>query len=83
VAISPQLEKYGRSVHRRINVSFDILTDHGVPVAAQFGLVFVLPDYLKQVYLQFGNKRDEFHGRGCVPLANAGTLCHRLAERDS
>jgi peroxiredoxin len=68
VAISPQLEKYGRSVHRRINVSFDILTDHGVPVAAQFGLVFVLPDYLKQVYLQFGNKLDEFHGEDAFRL---------------
>jgi peroxiredoxin len=83
VAISPRLKKYGRSVHCRLNVSFDILTDHGVQVAAQFGLVFVLPDYIKQVYLQFGNKLDEFHGEVWVPLAHAGTLCHRLAERDS
>jgi peroxiredoxin len=62
VAISPQLEKYGRSVHRRLNLAFDILTDRGLQVATQFGLVFVLPDYLKAVYLQFGNKLDEFHG---------------------
>jgi peroxiredoxin len=30
--------------------------------------VFVLPDYLKQVYLQFGNKLDEFHGEDAFRL---------------
>jgi peroxiredoxin len=68
VAISPQLEKYGHSVHRRLNLGFDILTDRGLQVGAQFGLVFVLPDYLKTVYLQFGNKLDEFHGENAFRL---------------
>jgi peroxiredoxin len=68
VAISPQLEKYGHSVHRRINLGFDILTDRGLQVGAQFDLVFVLPDYLKTVYLQFGNKLDEFHGENAFRL---------------
>jgi peroxiredoxin len=68
VAISPQLEKYGHSVHRRRNLGFDILTDRGLQVGAQFGLVFVLPDYLKTVYLQFGNKLDEFHGENAFRL---------------
>jgi peroxiredoxin len=27
LAISPQLEKYARSVHRKLNLTFDILTD--------------------------------------------------------
>jgi len=62
VAISPQLEKYGRTVHRRLKLSFDILSDRGLQVASQFGLVFTLPDYLKTVYVQFGSKLDEFHG---------------------
>jgi peroxiredoxin len=43
VAISPQLERYGRSIHRRLNLAFDELTDSGLQVAAQFRLVFVLP----------------------------------------
>ena len=68
VAISPQLERYGRSVHRRLNLGFDVLTDLGLQVADQFGLVFVLPDYLKTVYLQFGNKLDEFHGENAFRL---------------
>jgi len=28
----------------------------------------VLPDYLKTVYLQFGNKLDEFHGENAFRL---------------
>jgi len=68
VAISPQLEKYGHSVHRRLNLSFDVLTDRGLQVTAQFGLVFELPDYLKTLYLQFGNKLAEFHGENAFRL---------------
>jgi peroxiredoxin len=68
VAISPQLERFGRSIHRRLNLGFDVLTDRGLRVASQFGLVFVLPDYLKTVYLQFGNKLDEFHGENAFRL---------------
>src|SRR5271170_6697184 len=68
VAISPQLERYGHSVHRRLNLGFDVLTDRGLQAAAQFGLVFVLPDYLKALYLQFGNKLDEFHGESAFRL---------------
>ena len=30
--------------------------------------MFVLPDYLKQVYLRFGNKLDEFHGEDAFRL---------------
>ena len=68
MAISPQLEKYGHSVHRRLNLGFDVLTDRGLQVAGRFGLVFTLPDYLKTVYLQFGNKLDEFHGENAFRL---------------
>ena len=68
VAISPQLEKYGRFVPRRLNLSFDILADHGLQVASQFGVVFRLPDYLKTLYLQFGSKLDEFNGEDAFRL---------------
>ncbi len=68
MAISPEVEKNGRSIHRRLNLGFDVLTDRGLQVASQFGLVFTLPDYLKTVYLQFGNKLDEFHGENAFRL---------------
>jgi len=46
VGISPQLEGYGHSIHRCLNLGFDVPTDRGLQVATQFGLVFVLPGYL-------------------------------------
>jgi peroxiredoxin len=68
IAISPQLEQYGQKVHRRLKLGFDILTDHGLRIASQFGLVFVLPDYLQPIYAQFGTKLDELHGENAFRL---------------
>jgi len=61
LAISPQLEKYGRTVHRKLNLAFDIVTDLHLKTAEQFGLVFVLPDYLRDLYAAFGSRLDAFH----------------------
>lgn len=68
IAITPELERYGQSVHRRLNLGFDILSDHGLQVASQFGLVFTLPDYLKALYSQFGSRLDEFNGEDAYRL---------------
>src|SRR5262245_44232444 len=61
VAISPQLPQYGRAARRRAKVDFDVLTDLHLCVAEAFGLVFTLPDYLKELYAAFGNTLDKFH----------------------
>ena len=61
VAISPELERYTRSVHRKLSLSFDILTDLHLKTAEQFRLVFVLPDYLRDLYKSFGITLDRFH----------------------
>jgi peroxiredoxin len=61
VAISPGLERYTRSVHRKLNLSFDILTDLHLKTAEQFRLVFVLPDYLRNLYKSFGSTLDRFN----------------------
>jgi peroxiredoxin len=61
VAISPELERYTRSVHRKLNLSFDILTDLHLKTAEQFRLVFVLPDHLRNLYKSFGSTLDRFN----------------------
>ena len=61
IAITPELERYTRSVHKKLNLSFDILTDLHLSVAEQFGLVFTLPDYLRDLYKSFGSTLDRFH----------------------
>ena len=61
VALTPELERYTRSVHKKLNLTFDILTDLHLKTAEQFRLDFVLPDYLRDLYKSFGNTLDRFH----------------------
>ena len=61
VALTPELERYTRNVHKKLNLSFDILTDIHLKTAEQFRLAFVLPDYLRDLYKSFGNALDRFH----------------------
>jgi len=61
VVITPELERYTRALHRKLNLSFDILTDLHLKVAEQFGLVFTLPDYLRELYKSFGSTLDRFN----------------------
>ena len=61
VALTPQLERYTRNVHKKLGLTFDILTDLHLKTAEQFHLVFVLPDYLRDLYKSFGSTLDRFH----------------------
>ena len=61
VAMTPELERYTRNVHKKLNLTFDILTDLHLKTAEQLRLAFVLPDYLRVLYKSFGNTLDRFH----------------------
>jgi len=61
VVLTPELEKYTRALHKKLNLTFDILTDLHLKVAEQFHLVFTLPDYLRELYKSFGSTLDRFH----------------------
>ena len=52
--ISPQIEEHNRSLIQDKNLSFELVSDPGNRVAKKFGLVYQLPDDLKQLYLKFG-----------------------------
>ena len=60
IVITPELERYTRALHKKLNLSFDILTDLHLKVAEQFRLVFTLPDYLRDLYKSFGSTLDRF-----------------------
>ena len=62
MALTPELERYTGNVHKKLNLTFDILTDLQLRTAAQFRLAFVLPDYLRDLYKSFGSTLDRFHG---------------------
>ena len=61
VALTPELERYTRGVHKKLSLTYDILTDLHLQTAEQFRLAFVLPDYLRELYKSFGNSLDRFH----------------------
>jgi peroxiredoxin len=61
VVLTPELERYTRALHKKLNLPFDILTDLHLKTAEQFGLVFMFPDYLRELYKSFGSTLDRFH----------------------
>jgi len=61
VVLTPELERYTRALHKKLNLTFDMLTDLHLKTAEQFRLVFTLPDYLRDLYKPFGNAPDRFH----------------------
>ena len=61
VVLTPELERYTRALRKKLNLTFDILTDLHLKTAEQFRLVFVLPDYLRDLYRSFGSTLDRFH----------------------
>lgn len=62
VALSPMVERFVRQIVRKHQLVFPVLVDRGNAVAARFGLVYTLPDYLKELYLGFGNDLPKFNG---------------------
>ena len=61
VVLTPELERYTRALHKKLNLPFDVLTDLHLKTAEQFGLVFTFPDYLKDLYKSWGSTLDRFH----------------------
>jgi len=61
VVLTPELERYTRALHKKLNLTFDILTDLYLKIAEQFRLVFTLPDYLRELYKSFGSTLDRFN----------------------
>ena len=53
--ISPELPERTADMAAKQRLAFPILWDEQSRVAESFGLAFVLPDDLRQVYLGFGN----------------------------
>jgi peroxiredoxin len=61
VVVTPELERYTHALHKKLNLTFDILTDLHLRTAEQFRLVFTLPDYLRDLYKSFGSTLDRFN----------------------
>ncbi|MQR97677.1 peroxiredoxin-like family protein [Gluconobacter aidae] len=62
IAISPQTAVNSRKSVRQNHLDFPILSDPHNDVAAAFGLRFVLPDYLVDLYTNLKNDLPSFNG---------------------
>jgi len=62
VAISQQTAPNSRKSQRQNGLGFPILGDHGGDLAAQFGLRWTLPDYLREVQKALGADLAQFNG---------------------
>jgi len=61
VVLTPELERYTRAMHRKLNLTFEMLTDLHLKTAEQYRLVYILPDYLRDLYKSFGSTLDRFN----------------------
>ena len=68
VAISQQTAPNSRKSQRQNGLGFPILGDHGGEIAAQFGLRWTLPDYLREVQKALGADLTAFNGEASWTL---------------
>lgn len=90
VAVSPQTPDSSLSTVEKLELAFPVLSDEGNRVAESFGLVFSLPEALREVYAGFGldlpaaNGDDSF--RLPVPatyvIGAEGTVAWRFVDAD-
>ena len=62
VTVSPQLAEYVRPWREEDGIEFQLLLDPGLGVARSYGLVFTVPDYLRELYLDLKIDLRRFQG---------------------
>ncbi len=75
---------------KKHQLTFRVLGDPGNTVAAQFGLVYTLPDSLRELYKKFGIDFERFYGNdawqipmpGRFILDRQGTIIHSDVHPD-
>ena len=90
VAISPQTSDASLSTSEKLELAFPVLSDAANRVAESFGLVFTLPEALRQVYSGFGLDLPAANGDNAfrlpIPatyvLRTDGTVAWRFADPD-
>lgn len=90
VAVSPQKEEHSQKLVEAKNLTFDILSDPDNQYSSQLGLVFSLPEDLKEVYHKLRIDLVRFNGNEswALPMParfiidTNGTIQYANAEPD-
>ncbi len=77
--ISPQVARTPRETEEPKPLSFELLRDLGNTVAGAYGLVFTLPDDLREIYLTFGIDLAKGNGDGTwrLPIPARFVIDHK------
>ena len=62
VAISGMTPDNSMSFVERLGLTYEVLTDAGLRVARRYGLVFEVPEYLREAYARMGHPVSRFNG---------------------
>ena len=68
VAASPARAEFSRQLSKKLDLAFPILVDRDNALAIKFGLVFTLPEDLREVYRSFGIDLERFNGNASWTL---------------
>ena len=74
IALTPQLAEHSLTMVERHKLGFDLLSDPGNRYAAELGIRFPLPDYLKTVYQGLGLDLAKHSGEDDWTLPMPGRL---------
>lgn len=69
LAISQQTAPNSRKSQRQNGLGFPILSDHAGAIAAQFGVRWTLPDYLRDAHKALGADLSQFNGEDSWTLS--------------
>lgn len=62
IAISPETPDHSLSTQEKNELTFEVLSDEGNSYAKELGLVFQMPENLREVYHSFGLHVDQHNG---------------------
>ena len=74
IALTPQLPEHSLTMVERHKLGFDLLSDPGNRYAAELGIRFELPEYLKTVYQRLGLDLEKHSGVDDWSLPMPGRL---------
>jgi len=74
MAISPQSPDKSQATLLKNFLQYEVLSDLGNLVARQFGLVYQVPEWMRELYISFGTDLPAFNGDDSWELPLAGTF---------
>ena len=83
MAVSPQSPDKSQATLLKNFLQYEVLSDAGNAVARQFGLVYQVPEWVRELYVSFGSDLPAFNGDQSWELPIPGTFVITAERRIS